>query len=98
MTSTTKPAAHTPTPWFVNSSAGDTSIWSRTIDNKIARVGASYRADADAAFIVRAVNAHADLIAALNEARNALTDLNIVRRPILDRIDAALKQAGNENG
>ena len=71
MTFTTKPA-HTPTPWHVHSSAGETSVRSGQGLSKIARIGASERAKADAAFIVR-VNVHADLIAALKEARAVFT-------------------------
>ena len=66
-------STHTPTPWYVghdivNPITGDGTI---SVGNAWVTVAAVLNEE-DARFIVRAVNAHADLLAALREAANVL--------------------------
>lgn len=63
-------AKHTPTPWKVSEGLDDTSVTIRQDNGEFHRPVAEiwYNGDdpsANAAFIVRAVNSHADMLAAL---------------------------------
>ena len=90
-------AGHTPTPWHV---AGTSRIRAEMtpLNDLIADVHWRNR-DANAEFIVRAVNAHDDLVAALRGAREWLPP--IANRPALKTalaaIDAALAKAESQS-
>ena len=90
-------ASRTPGPWECGTDGeGGIFVWPKTGDY-IAEV--SYEVDAQ--FIVRACNAHDDLVAALREARYALDYMQahkwMVGRQALAKLDAALKRA-TDNG
>jgi hypothetical protein len=79
---------HTPTPWRASSSDP------KAIRRKTRFIGATEREE-DTAFIVRAVNAHDDLVAALKEARDALVRAPAIFMPsyTIGKIDTALAKA-----
>lgn len=97
---------HTPTPWRTNGATITArGAWDLTIascrsrqDPANAHPGLAAKttaeADANAAFIVRAVNSHADLVAALEVAESALfyvkTDGEVTRSPTLRDVETAL--------
>ena len=62
-----KVLSHTPTPWRIEREYGEIEITSEL--GQVARIeSVSPSAQADAAFIVRAVNAHEELIASIKDA------------------------------
>ena len=66
---------HSPLPWTCENRHGyDYEIWSG--ENEIVSVGAGTDAEADAAFIVRACNAHDSLVAACEALLNFFGDLH----------------------
>jgi cysteine sulfinate desulfinase/cysteine desulfurase-like protein len=75
---------HTPTPWFINgpNHIGHISVASER-DGAVAEMvwhhveGRRFPVEANADFIVRAVNSHDDLLAALEEARAFLVALRL---------------------
>ena len=86
-----KPAAHTPTPWIRRESKSDV-IWIEDGNGRVVMHNSSVKDpedQANAAFIVRAVNAHEELLAALHEARYLL--IGHGRRS--DMIDKAMAKA-----
>lgn len=87
--------SHTPTPWIID-------IDGRNIigqGNGYPVVGKVKR-ERDAAFVVKAVNAHEDLVKALQEARAQITYLHEkfaktgTGEATITKIDAALAKAG----
>lgn len=62
---------HTPTPWCAVKYESGWALIGPTSDDKIARVEKT-NGHANAAFIVRAVNAHEELLAALKETLSEL--------------------------
>ncbi|MCP5115065.1 MAG: hypothetical protein GY953_29900, partial [bacterium] len=80
------------------------SCWDKAKDSEDRRPLCGYPNDADAALIVRAVNAHDGLVAALGEAREMLRKYEIdvewpatnEHRGAVERIDAALRAAKGE--
>lgn len=93
---------HTPTPWKANLTHNEPCVYAGTGSGRgIAYMQAentphienSAERAANAAFIVRACNAHEDLVAALREAQAALNGApNTVG--LHTQIDAALAKAG----
>lgn len=100
-------ATHTPTPWMVRPDSRE--IWSAMLSESnrmVAQVAAapfapyptSAEGNANAAFIVRAVNAHDDLVKALEEAADALgvgrtSKLTLCSPGAAARIESALLKA-----
>lgn len=102
-------AQHTPTPWHVGDGKAARIIYGQDgyaiADATVYHGRHGGAEEANAAFIVRAVNAHDDLVAALRKARNAISEEvlaagdedhpTIARHArIIDEIDAALAKAG----
>lgn len=98
---------HTPTPWgMALEKDGSTRVyelheWSKTYPNDSHIVGESVD-EADAAFIIKACNAHDELLSALHLARRIITNnvpeylveaWNANRDRHLAQIDAALAKA-----
>lgn len=101
---------HTPTPWAVTpigQGTNDFCIHAAGIPWQLAYLAANSQIDwpveANAAFIVRAVNSHDDLVAALKEARSMLKVVSIDEAEDyrqswergLAKIDAALSVAAS---
>ena len=83
-------SAHTPTPWF----SDETLIFVPDLNNDLAGIDiAEAKRAADAAFIVRACNAHDDLVAALRRAVEA-AEARMPCATFLDDARAALAKAG----
>jgi hypothetical protein len=76
-------AAHTPTPWRIG-------IAGRVLGGDGLSV-VSFNRKANAAFIVRAVNAHDDLVAALRKARNIILQMGLPD----EATDRVLLESGN---
>lgn len=82
MPETTEKATHTPTPWEVGETLGNTvAIWgSGSDEDLIARMngdredGSREQTEADADFLCLAVNGHDALVVACEAARSALVD------------------------
>lgn len=69
-----KPQTHTPTPWEVLTDNASIRIMGANDLTIASIVSRTEDADADAAFIVKCVNAHEKLLAALQEIKSALHD------------------------
>lgn len=88
------PAAHTPTPWNLNPKAV------LVIESEGVTVASCGNAnvirdqwEANAAFIVRAVNAHEELLSLLKEARNRMIGSAPAIRSLSERTDKAITRA-----
>lgn len=98
---------HTPTPWVYESQGTSTGIYAKNagygMDNNIVRVfdnPSKQIGEANAAFIVKAVNCHAELVKALKELMDACykADLHeelseFVDGSLLDAAEKALAKA-----
>lgn len=90
-----KVAQHTPTPWNVLSPKGTLCAW-RIVSNDDCNVAfvaqrlSNAEADANAAFIVTACNAHDELVAAL---RNLEAELHLAYDDVPAGVDACMAQA-----
>lgn len=99
-----KTARHTPGPWTVDielsatfSNDGRTEVLLE-ITNRVEGMSPAYATNAaDAAFIVRACNSHADLLAALRQVADALCVLNVSQgaNAAVDIARAAIERATN---
>lgn len=89
-------AAHTPTPWHVMKFDDETNFIV-TNDQGDIRIITDI-AEQDASLIVKAVNAHGDLVDALQQARAALVHNvpHLKGTPLDKYIDAALAKAKGE--
>lgn len=100
---------HTPTPWEVGDTGDGWNISATLADAngvRIHRVARKLDSEADAAYIVRAVNAHEQLVEALRDvlsvARNRIQGGDVEKRSMREQIDicnaaaAALRAAGVE--
>ncbi len=89
---------HTPTPWIMKNYCGAvvTEIIAKDDHSAIAKVyGTDGEAKATAACIVRSINAHDDLVAALRSARALLAANRCIgARSTFERIEKALDLAG----
>lgn len=77
-----KAKRHTPGPWYHSKLGNNADQWA-IIDNTGRTIGLSYHGEANAEFIVRACNAHDDLLAV---ARDALTHSQLLgsgQQPLL---------------
>ena len=92
----------TPGPWSITTATGsegytntEITAWPTTICKIPRTAGTPFLANA--VFIVTACNAHDELVAALQDARDALADLNHREEDgglLMDKIDAALAKVG----
>ena len=93
----TQTAQHTPTPWDTNGFLSNDGIRIYHRQDEVAHlsdIGLDQDVlEAHAAFIIRAVNAHDDLLAALKEARNFVLATPFAAPTQLARIDAAIAKA-----
>lgn len=109
-------AQHTPTPWEIGNVTYQHNFecWTKTVSAKGTRPLVGHRVagrteaecNANAAFIVRAVNAHDELVAALRFAKESIVQnrtldearndhaLNEAMVAVENRISAALAKAG----
>lgn len=99
---------HTPTPWFLSGphndgSAGIYTTANPSVDSSVAAF--SDVGEANAAFIVRACNAHDELVAALEntlqfaKACQHMSEDKLMRQAIqhdIDKAEAALRKARGE--
>lgn len=91
-------AQHSPLPWHVaEASSGGFFVDVRGDDSRLlaiaAKTGIRGEAEANAAFIVRAVNAHDDLVAALTQARREYGAFGRLSGEALVQMDAAIAKA-----
>ena len=95
------PKEHTPTPWYMGFSGNDWLILDNCItadsEGQIASLSRRPRAEADAALIVKAVNAYGPLLAACEQAEHSLRQEAICPED-LNALRAAIALAKKETG